>query len=386
MATTRMEYDDSRARTELGYSSMPAREALARAVRWYVDHGFVKDCAGPAHSARGQARPGDRSARRRRPDASERREAIMSAVRRPGVARRAGREAFALHERYLNPQMPRVLRTIGFDRDYVRGRGRVPLRRGGERTSTSSPGSACSPLGRCHPGDRAGAPAMRSDARRCRTSCRWNASRSSGLLAEALVARMPERRVPMLLHEQRRRVGRDVLKFVALRDRSRAGPVRRSRVPRPDDRRVVAERRARVPRPLRRSAPRLPSVPFGDLDALERELEPATSPRSSSSRSRARACSSRPTAISRAAAELCHRHGALLAVDEVQTGLGRTGTFFAFEQWDVEPDLVTVAKALSGGYVPVGAVIAKRAVSRRCSTRWTAPSCTARRSARTCSR
>ena len=43
----------------------------------------------------------------------------------------------------------------------------------------------------------------------------------------------------------------------------------------------------------------------------------------------------------------------------MQTGLGRTGTFFAFEQWDVEPDLVTVAKALSGGYVPVGAVIAK---------------------------
>jgi len=43
MATTRMEYDDSRARTELGYSSVPARDALARAVRWFVDHGFVKD-------------------------------------------------------------------------------------------------------------------------------------------------------------------------------------------------------------------------------------------------------------------------------------------------------------------------------------------------------
>jgi dihydroflavonol-4-reductase len=43
MATTRMEYDDSRARTELGYSSAPARDALARAARWYVDHGFVKE-------------------------------------------------------------------------------------------------------------------------------------------------------------------------------------------------------------------------------------------------------------------------------------------------------------------------------------------------------
>ena len=72
-----------------------------------------------------------------------------------------------------------------------------------------------------------------------------------------------------------------------------------------------------------------------------------------------------PDGYLRAAAELCHRHGALLAIDEVQTGLGRTGTFFAFEQWDVEPDLVTVAKALSGGYVPVGAVIAKSDVVER---------------------
>ena len=43
MATTRMEYDDSRARDELGYTSRPAREALERAARWYVDNGFVKD-------------------------------------------------------------------------------------------------------------------------------------------------------------------------------------------------------------------------------------------------------------------------------------------------------------------------------------------------------
>lgn len=42
MATTRMEYDDSRARDELGYTSIPARAALIRAAKWYVDHGFVK--------------------------------------------------------------------------------------------------------------------------------------------------------------------------------------------------------------------------------------------------------------------------------------------------------------------------------------------------------
>ena len=54
MATTRMEYDDSRARTELGYSSIPAREALARAVRWYLGHGFVK----PARAERIRGAPG----------------------------------------------------------------------------------------------------------------------------------------------------------------------------------------------------------------------------------------------------------------------------------------------------------------------------------------
>jgi hypothetical protein len=42
MATTRMEYDTSRARAELGYTSIPARDALTRAARWFVEHGFVK--------------------------------------------------------------------------------------------------------------------------------------------------------------------------------------------------------------------------------------------------------------------------------------------------------------------------------------------------------
>ena len=45
--------------------------------------------------------------------------------------------------------------------------------------------------------------------------------------------------------------------------------------------------------------------------------------------------------------------------DEIQTGLGRTGKFFAFEHWNLKPDMVTVAKALSGGYAPVGAVLCR---------------------------
>src|SRR5262249_36289256 len=60
-----------------------------------------------------------------------------------------------------------------------------------------------------------------------------------------------------------------------------------------------------------------------------------------------------------AAQDLVQRYKALLIADEVQTGLGRTGDFFAYEHDGAQPDIVTVAKALSGGYVPVGATIAR---------------------------
>jgi acetylornithine/N-succinyldiaminopimelate aminotransferase len=60
--------------------------------------------------------------------------------------------------------------------------------------------------------------------------------------------------------------------------------------------------------------------------------------------------------------ELCDKHGALLILDEVQTGLGRTGKWFGYQHFDVEPDMITMAKALGGG-VAIGAMMAKSDVA-----------------------
>ena len=57
---------------------------------------------------------------------------------------------------------------------------------------------------------------------------------------------------------------------------------------------------------------------------------------------------------------MCRDAGALFVCDEVQTGIGRTGRFLALEHYDLEPDMICLAKALSGGLVPIGAVLVSR--------------------------
>ncbi len=64
----------------------------------------------------------------------------------------------------------------------------------------------------------------------------------------------------------------------------------------------------------------------------------------------------------RALREICDRHGLLLIFDEVQTGIGRTGTLFAYEQLDVVPDIMTLAKALGNG-LPIGAMLTREEIA-----------------------
>lgn len=271
-----------------------------------------------------------------------------------------GSEAFALHERYVNPQMPRVLRTIGFDADYVRAEGAYLFDRDGRRYLDFLAGFGVFALGRCHPGiEQALRDAM---ALSLPNLVQMECSPLSGLLAEALVARMPNDAYRCFFTNSGAESVETVLKYV----RCATG---RSRVLFADHAfhglttGALALNGAREFRDrFGTLLPGCASVPFGDLEALDRELRDGDVAAYVVEPIQGKGVFVAPDDYLRDAAELCHRHGALLAVDEVQTGLGRTGTFFAFEQWNVEPDLVTVAKALSGGYVPVGAVIAKSAV------------------------
>ena len=61
--------------------------------------------------------------------------------------------------------------------------------------------------------------------------------------------------------------------------------------------------------------------------------------------------------------EICDRHGILLIVDEVQTGMGRTGKLFAYEHSGIKPDIMTLAKALGNG-LPVGAMLATDKIAK----------------------
>ena len=70
-----------------------------------------------------------------------------------------------------------------------------------------------------------------------------------------------------------------------------------------------------------------------------------------------------PEGYLQAIREVCDRHGILLILDEVMAGFGRTGRWFACDNWDVVPDILTVAKGINSGYVPLGAMISRAPIA-----------------------
>ena len=98
-------------------------------------------------------------------------------------------------------------------------------------------------------------------------------------------------------------------------------------------------------------------VPYGDADALRAAVTDETAAVVLEPLQGEAGVLSPGTAYLRVAREVTQQHGALLILDEIQTGIGRTGSWFAFQQAGVVPDAITVAKGLGGG-VPIGALIA----------------------------
>src|SRR5215471_16795937 len=104
------------------------------------------------------------------------------------------------------------------------------------------------------------------------------------------------------------------------------------------------------------------AVPFGDLAAIERAITPDTAAVLVEPIQGEAGIVVPPKGWLAGVRALCDRHGVLLIVDEVQSGLGRTGAWFAFEHENVRPDGIIVGKALGGGVLPVSAFVARREV------------------------
>lgn len=103
-------------------------------------------------------------------------------------------------------------------------------------------------------------------------------------------------------------------------------------------------------------------VPFNDLDALEKAVGPATCAVILEPVQGEGGVNVASRYYLEGASMLCREHGALLVFDEIQTGLGRTGRFLACQHYGVLPDILTLAKALGGGF-PIGATLASEEVA-----------------------
>jgi ornithine--oxo-acid transaminase len=273
----------------------------------------------------------------------------------PGlVAGRRG-QGFELHARYLNPQLPRMLHTIGFDKVYERAEGAYLWDRDGNRYADFLAGFGVFAAGRNHPVIRQALHDV-LDAELA-DLVQFDTALLPGLLGEQLLAKADGMERVYFCNSGTEAVEAS-LKFA----RYATG---RSRIIYCDHAfhgLTTGSLSVNGSAEFRRGFDPLlpdPSIALGDLDALERELRQGDVAALIVEPIQGKGVHVAPPGFLAAARQLLHDHGALLICDEVQTGVGRTGKFFAYQHDAVEPDIVTVAKALSGGFVPVGATMAK---------------------------
>ncbi|HTZ86712.1 MAG TPA: aminotransferase class III-fold pyridoxal phosphate-dependent enzyme, partial [Solirubrobacteraceae bacterium] len=274
------------------------------------------------------------------------------------ISTRAGEE-MALNDAYLNPQMGRILRTLGFDKSWRGGEGAHLIDEHGERYLDLFGGYGVFAIGRNHP--EAIAAVQEAMAAHTGNLPQLGVTLLSGVLAEQLLSRAPGSVAAMVPAN----TGTEAVEAAIKVSRAATG--------RP---RILYAKHAfhgltlgslsLNGEPIFREGfgPLLPGcdpVPFGDAEALQRELERGDVAALVLEPIQGKGVNLPPPDYLRQAQELCRGAGALLVCDEVQTGIGRTGRFLALEHWGLEPDLICLAKALSGGLVPIGAVLVSRA-------------------------
>ena len=266
-------------------------------------------------------------------------------------------QRYALHTRYLNEQMVRVLRTIGFDRAYQRGKGQYLYDREGLQYLDLLSGWGVFALGRNHPVvAHALKKVLDSDLPNL---VQMDVSALAAVLAERLLRHVPHLEKVFFANSGTESVEAS-LKF-ARAATGRAGIVYCSHA----FHGLTYGSLSVIGDDIFRSGfgPLLPGcveVPFNDVSALERALASKTVAAFIVEPIQGKGVTMPTDDYLRSALELCRKYGTLFIADEVQTGLGRTGRFLACEHWGAEPDMVLLSKSLSGGHVPVGAVLTRK--------------------------
>jgi ornithine--oxo-acid transaminase len=272
-------------------------------------------------------------------------------------------EELALNDRYLNPQMGRILRTLGFDKTWTGGEGAHLIDADGERYLDLFGGYGVFAIGRNHP--EAIAAIEQLLAARTGNLPQLGVTLLSGVLAEQLLARAPGSVGAMVPAN----TGTEAVEAAIKISRAATGRPRVLYAEHAFHGLTLGSLSLNGGKEFREGfGPLLPGcdpVGFGDLDALARELARGDVAAFIVEPIQGKGVNIPAPDYLPAAQHLCREAGALFVCDEVQTGIARTGRFLALEHWGLEPDMICVAKALSGGFVPIGAVLVSRAAFER---------------------
>jgi ornithine--oxo-acid transaminase len=273
------------------------------------------------------------------------------------IAARTGEE-MALNDRFLNPQMGRILRTLGFDRVWTGGEGAHLIDSHGERYLDMFGGYGVFAIGRNHP--EAIAAVEQVMAARTGNLPQLGVTLLSGVLAEQLLARAPDSVGAMIPAN----TGTEAVEAAIKVARAATGRPRVLYAEHAFHGLTLGSLSINGNEEFRDGfGPLLAGcdpVGFGDADALERELARGDVAAFVVEPVQGKGVNLPPEGYLAAAQRLCRDADTMFVCDEVQTGIGRTGRFLALEHSELQPDMICVAKALSGGLVPIGAVLVSR--------------------------